>query len=335
MALQHTFEILAGLARAHYGADLRFGGLLSTADAARAVFRLDGPEGPRAAVRALRADAPVPDWAAGTGARDSAGLLGSRAAVLEELARLELPAPRPLRTLGGARLAQGAGWLLLAATYVPGERATPTLAQIEAMGAALGRLHARTLGAPPAAGSWWDLEQLLPAARAQLGRPGQIPPRWAGLRRDSLAALAAIERRQAELPLALIHADVWARNAVDGPHGLTLIDWDCAGRGLAVLDLARLLLECHLDAAVRNNGLITPDPRRANAALAGYLRWRRPEPAELAALEPAMRFGAAANAALHIAQAAADGWDGPAAQALERRENRLRLTVDDLRLTIA
>lgn len=32
--------------------------------------------------------------------------------------------------------------------------------------------------------------------------------------------------------------------------GLTLIDWDCAGRGSAVLDLARLL-ECHLDAAVR------------------------------------------------------------------------------------
>jgi Ser/Thr protein kinase RdoA (MazF antagonist) len=319
----NLLETLTDIARAHYGADLRFGGVLSAADAARAVFRLDGPEGPYAAVRAARADAPPPDWAAGTGARDSAELLETRAALLEDLARLDLPAPRLLRARAGAALGAGAGWLLLATAWVPGERAAPTLGQIEQMGAALGRMHARTLGGPPGAGSWWDLGYVLPAARAQLRAPAEVPGRWARLREECLAALAAVERRRAGLPQALIHADVWARNAIGGPDGLTLIDWDCAGRGCAVLDLARLLLECHLDAAVRNNGLIAPDPQRIAAALAGYLRWRRPAAAELAALEDAMRFGAAANTAFLFAQAASEGWTAPLAQVLERRENRM------------
>ena len=318
-------ETLADLTRAHYSAELHFGGVLSTADAARAVFRLDGPEGPRAAVRAVRADAPLPDWAIGTGARDGAELLETRAALLGELARLGLTAPRLLRTKTGAALGAGAGWLLLATAWVPGERTAPTPGQIEQMGAALGHLHARTLGGPPCVGSWWDLEQVLPAARAQLRAPGEAPERWGRLREECLAALAAFERR-AGLPQALVHADVWARNAIDGPGGLTLIDWDCAGRGCAVLDLARLLLECHLDAAVRDNGRIAPDPRRIAAALAGYLRWRRPTDAELDALEDAMRFGAAANAALLFAQAAAEGWTAPVAQVLERRENRMAVS---------
>ena len=69
--------------------------------------------------------------------------------------------------------------------------------------------------------------------------------------------------------LQLTHGDCWYKNAIKTPQdGVVLIDRDCAGVGLPILDLGYLLLTSHYDLAQPLS--ITADAEKIRAIMRGY-----------------------------------------------------------------
>jgi Ser/Thr protein kinase RdoA (MazF antagonist) len=142
------------------------------------------------------------------------------------------------------------------------------------------------------------------------------------------------------VPETVVHGDVWARNAVQLPGGpVTLIDWETGGLGLAVLDLANCLMECHLDSATPDNEpdgwLITPDEDRISAVADGYISVRSLSEAELALLPAAVRFAPAVVGAVHFEVALVDGVTGPTMDArLARLQNRMAVAEQVAELSL-
>jgi thiamine kinase-like enzyme len=82
--------------------------------------------------------------------------------------------------------------------------------------------------------------------------------------RDSLAPIVEHSHN-----LRLTHGDCWYKNAIKtADQGVVLIDWDCAGVGLPILDLGYLLLTSHYD--LTQPFRVTADQEKIRAILRGY-----------------------------------------------------------------
>jgi Ser/Thr protein kinase RdoA (MazF antagonist) len=318
--------LLTALVRAQYELPVLSLMIMSGAlDAGRAIFRLDGDDGPAWLGRAYRYDLPVPDWLAGCDADDMPSWLHSRALTLRHLEALAYPAPRVIPDRSGALIGTSDGWHLLITTFVAGQVIDPTPESLHGLGAALGQLHRLTIEQPDASAlagrSWWHVERAVPAALAQFALvAANLPPRWRPLAASFSETLETIAARR-DLPQSIIHGDGWAGNAVQTASGATvLIDWEMAGRGLAILDLGRSLLYNHYDLAPTFSVPIQPSVWRINALVAGYCGQRIPTPAEREALLAAIRFGVACGAATHLVAAYNEGWRDPQPEPLVRRE---------------
>jgi Ser/Thr protein kinase RdoA (MazF antagonist) len=285
-------------------------------------------------LRGSRADAPVPDHLAACGEATAGDWADSRMATLRCLRRAGYPAPEPVPAAGGALTGRADGWCLRVVTHVAGPVTEPTPEQLALAGAALGRLHA--LPVPPEAGrSYWHAPLAVPATLQRLAEAApHLPGEWHDLHAEFTAAARAVEAGARALPEALIHGDVWAENCVQTtPDQVTFIDWDTGGRGPAVLDLGRALLECQLDSGLPpgqpDAWLIAPDERKVAALAGGYRDARALAPAELRLLPQAIRFGVAFVGAIHFRRALPGGQAGPGADArLARLRNRLAVSAE-------
>ena len=322
--------------------------LAGSVHGASVTYLVTAADGQRLVVRACRADAPVPVQFRRSSRSTPLDWLVTRAATLDYLDRGGYPAPRLVRTRSGDMVGLDGVWLTLATSYVEGAVLRPSVEQLGMLGGALGRLHSLEVVAETGPGqAVWYPDEAIPVTLARLDRvAGLLPPGWqemyAAFRETVLAVRSALGGTlpglPPGLPRGLVHGDAWAANAVQtGPKEVTLIDWECAGLGLPVLDLGNCLLECLLDAEPGGVGPeawhVQPDEDRIAAVAAGYAAWRVLSPAERAVLLPAVRFGTAYAGAIHFEQALVDGVRGAAMDArLERLRNRLAVSESVARL---
>jgi Ser/Thr protein kinase RdoA (MazF antagonist) len=323
------------------GIDLSsFQRLAGSVHGASVSYLVTAADGQRLVVRACRADAPVPVQFRRSSRSTPLDWLVTRAATLDYLERGGYPAPRLVRTRSGDLVGLDGIWLTLATSYVEGAALRPSVEQLGMLGGALGRLHSLgVVGETGPGPAVWYPDEAIPVTLARLDRVAElVPPGWQemyGLFRETVLALRSALGR---LPPGLVHGDVWAANAVQtGPGQVTLIDWECGGLGLPVLDLGNCLLECLLDAEPAGPGPgawhVQPDEGRIAAVAAGYGAWRVLSPGERAVLLPAVRFGTAYVGAIHFEQALIDGVRGAAMDArLERLRNRLAVSEAVARL---
>ncbi len=279
------------------------------------VYRIEHPDRRSWVARVYRRDRPEPDWFGyfyPWSTQDASGWLLTRAATLVSLEQQGYPAPQVIRTQTGHLLAMVDGWCSLITTFLKGRVLQPTLAQLRLLGAALGRLHTVNPnqvipGLPPIGKSNWYPEHALSTGLAHLASMEPL------LSEEWLPFLAAFRQTfqrigaHPELPMTIIHADGWAANAVQTKaNQVVLIDWDSGGLGLAILDVGRLLLECHLDSNLPPDvplaWHIQPDASRILAVVDGYAQQRLLTSAELEVLLDALRFGVAFIGTLHMSQ---------------------------------
>ena len=302
------------------------------------MYRIQQPTERSWIARVYRRDRPVPDWFRyfyPWSTQDASDWLLTRAATLVYLEEQGYPAPQVIRTRTGHLLAMADGWCSLITTFIEGTVLQPTLEQLRLLGAALGRLHTvstnKVIPDFPAIGksNWYPEHALLTGLAYLASMEPQLSEEWLPF----LAAFRQTFQRigaRSELPMVIIHADGWAANAVQTKaNQVVLIDWDGGGLGLAILDLGRLLLECHLDSNLPSDvplaWHIQADASRILAVVEGYAQQRLPTSAELEMLLDATRFGVAFIGTLHMSQVAQKvPRDQAWVRGMERRWTRLQ-----------
>jgi homoserine kinase type II len=207
-------------------------------------------------------------------------------ALMTHLADKGLPVPRPVADRRGHALQTLNGRAACLIEFVPGVSITePTPAECRAIGAALGRLHtasadfalvrANSLGVA----QWRAMAEACSAGLADIdaGLPGLVA-----------AGLAATDRWPTDLPLGIIHADLFPDNVLlTGTTVTGMIDFYFACTDIRAYDYAVTHAAWCFSAA----GTVHY-PERAAALAAGYAETHGLDPAEIAAL-PRLGEGAA------------------------------------------
>lgn len=299
---------------------------------ARIAYKVTLADGSAQLLRAYRADGAVPVDARGPFTDTVLDWLVGRAQTLAALSAAGYHAPGPVLTRTDELIAVAGPWLAWATTYVSGSVLTPTLEQLRALGATLGRLHGVTGSDRGSRLSARHPAVAVPMTLSRLDAVAdKVPGEWAAMCETFRQTVLAVHRGTPTVAETLVHGDAWARNAVEASGGaVTLIDWETSGLGVAVVDLGNCLMECHLNSGVPDLDpeawLITPDEERIAATASGYASTRTLSPAEVALLPDAVRFCAAVVGAIHVELALAEGVGGPTMDArLARSENRLAI----------
>jgi Ser/Thr protein kinase RdoA (MazF antagonist) len=248
------------------------------------------------------------------------------AAALEVLRRVGYPAARVVPDCTGSavgifdRTDQQGTRFVLVVTHVPGRETPFEPTNLAGVGSALGRLH----GAGPAA--------LAAAANPPPGLPileraGMLPANELAFGLRCLRAvddqLPAVHREKwtelvtacedgldfgAGLTIVFLHGDAHPWNSVmDDARNVSLIDWDSAGPGPAVIDLAFLVFSC--DAGPFIGPVLPPDPRRLHAVVAAYREYVDLTDTDLTALDDAVAFRALVSAAVGFSSIVRAGRD--------------------------
>ncbi|MBK9714907.1 MAG: phosphotransferase [Kouleothrix sp.] len=259
----------------------------------RCVCKVERADGPAWVLRAFR-------W------ESAAANNRAQAAALLFLERAGFPASRLVRARGGGAVVEHAGWQAIVTTFVEGCEADFSEGDLLALGAALGRLHRLDVSAarrcdPPVEPSEWRAGG---AAIDLLGRlrsaAGRVPIELRTHHADAMRALERAEPRSG-LPDALIHTDCFPGNAFwVARDTLALSDWDGAGIGPAIIDLATTLISC--DKGLDWEPRLHPSAARVAAVVEGYRGERALSPRELAALPDALRYAPAVRGAWCLAE---------------------------------
>jgi Ser/Thr protein kinase RdoA (MazF antagonist) len=209
------------------------------------------------------------------------------------------PAPRVQLTRNGTTVGSLLNWHMLMLTYIEGERATPDPGTLRLLAEVTAQLHSLP-SATSLRNSRWRLDAVVGQVAQHLSvAHSRLPVELQVMNEAMLSSLDNL-RVQGNLPVCLIHGDCWYMNAVRDRQCVTLIDWDQAGKGPAVLDLAYLLLTSHYNLARPLE--VTPSYSLISAIVEGYCSRRQLIDAERAALFDTIRLVIAYAASRHYAE---------------------------------
>jgi Ser/Thr protein kinase RdoA (MazF antagonist) len=289
----------------------------TSVDAETHVFRVANRQGKQWLLRTRRLNRRLPPRLE---AGSSEAWLTRQAQALLWCQRHDFPAPVVQRTLEKMVVSTWEGWAALLIRYLPGETPDEARNQDLAMGELVGRLHALGGFASQAEAWWHPPRDAAQRASGVLAAIDDLPDEWLPLLEACQQALAQAGELEG-LPECLVHGDCYPGNVLQLANGrLALIDWEYAGRGLRLLDLATLLE----DGYTGSGESLRVDSPRVKAILEGYSRKIRLAEGEISRLGIAIRFGAAYRAAARFWLGEQNGWGELAQQGLLREQNRLR-----------
>lgn len=211
--------------------------------------------------------------------------LRSEALYLEHIVSTGFPCPIYLTGRNGDYLFEGEDQFVALMPFLPGAVSDSiSIARIESLGAALGRLHLIDKGPLTARKTWWRSDFLGDGLRHAKSRFGdQALSRLEG----QIAALPDLEAEG--LPRSIVHGDPWPGNALfDGGRLVALLDWEETTIGFPVLDLAYLALHGCLSGQEF-------EPRQFESLIASYQSVRKLSPHERRCFGQAVRRVACIN----------------------------------------
>lgn len=219
------------------------------------------------------------------------------------------PAERIVFTVEQTPLVKVSDWHLLMTTFLVGTPLQYAPATFSLLGAIVGRLHALSPSltyVPPCS-------RMLPSGELAFAQQ-QLDAVASRLPRPSIAQYELLEKallsidRGTDLPTTLIHADCHPGNAlVTAPGSITLLDWEEAGIGPAILDVGFLLMNCDGKAPWEplSTSSFHPDERLLQAVIEGYCQYHQLATDELNYLPDAIRFRSLVFGACSFASAIA------------------------------
>jgi Ser/Thr protein kinase RdoA (MazF antagonist) len=261
-----------------------------------------------------------PPW---SNRRDGAEYLRAQAEVQSTCSRLNFPAPYVFAAKAGSLVSSQEDWSALLTQHLDGLRPELSLDYFLRVGMLLGQLHTQVVPSSndrSFPNSWWyPLEDATKRLLFILPDLPHIPVPWqtfAGECQQTLEASHVLK----SLPVALIHGDIYPGNVIAQDHGqLAFIDWEMAGWGPALLDLASLLN----DAYSTDEGTQRAEGQWIEAAIMGYQRFRKLTSEEKEHLLAAVRFSVASLGAIKLHIARQRGWDEAWEVNLRREQERL------------
>lgn len=220
---------------------------------------------------------------------EEAGWLTSAARLLDWLAQRSYPAPAVRATASQQRVGLIDGWACILLSYVEGSVLGMSSADdLGAFAEIVARLHCLQVddrSVLPQSRSHPDT--IATAAQQLATHAANLPPAFHKLASDLHGSMRTLQQLPQRFGIA--HGDCWYQNAIKTNAGqIVLIDWDCAGVGLPLLDLGNLLLTAHFD--LRQPLVLVPHKANTQAIMRGYQRQRLLTAAEQACIADGMRF---------------------------------------------
>lgn len=180
-----------------------------------------------------------------------------------------LPVPAPIANAHGQRVLLIEGKPCVLVPRIEGRHPLhPSVRQCEAIGIALGRLHAVTLASGLRHPGHRSLDWLMDLASQVRG---ELTHQELDLLDREVAAAKRLIRAGNDLPKAIIHGDLFRDNTLFlGDQLIGIIDFFSAGDGFLLFDLAVVANDWCTTAGHR------PDPTKTRALLTGYASRRPP-----------------------------------------------------------
>lgn len=301
--MEETSFFQAAITEVYGQSPLALTGLRKHNPEGKQLYRVDFTTGPSWVLRAYHEEHSLTDaFHFVSGSQSLLEWLQGTAHTLSFVTNLGCPAPTIIPSLTGELVGTHQKWHMFMTTFVEGDARDTSPEKMATLGAALGHLH--TLSLPEQSSmdstfafSWWSRTRLQEGSSRLRSAAPYVPQEMQALY-DACQHTFDYFQHDSLLPQTLIHGDCWAENGVQTQEGLaTLIDWECAGLGLPILDFGSLLLHCHFDQRDKLEHQAypqyRPDPQRIAAVVQGYSRWRRISTYEREALLEAVRFSVA------------------------------------------
>lgn len=215
--------------------------------------------------------------------------------ILKYLEAHQFPAPRLAQSLKGEDLIPLNGkYSAFLTTYIEGGHPLKSIPTMTKLGTLSARIHNLDQAQPYPFKAVWSIKDERQVLMEKLGEIDtsklahrELIPKIT----HQFLSLPGLE----DLPKTLIHTDIHERNTIQTAAGdFVLIDWDDAGRGVTILDLAYVLSQVCI--TFKSQASLRPIFQRnlAKAFIEGYYQLRSLNKAEIKHLILAMQFCALA-----------------------------------------